>query len=273
MECKLDNITVHYEMFGEGRPIVMLHGWPLDHRHMVSDMEPLFRGRGGWRRIYPDLPGMGKTSGADWITHQDQMLEIVLGFIDAVIPKQRFVAAGNSYGGYVARGLVYRKADLMDGVFIMVPVIVADGAKRTLPPRVTLVEDAALMAELAPDEVEAHKGITVVQSRQMVDFFRSDIIPAVEAADQKFLNKLSENYAFSFDVDALQEPFDKPALLLMGRQDSVCGYRDAWSIFENYPRGTFVVLDRAGHVLGVEQRELFNALANEWLDRVEESAD
>ena len=27
MECKLDNITVHYEMIGEGRPLVVIHGW------------------------------------------------------------------------------------------------------------------------------------------------------------------------------------------------------------------------------------------------------
>jgi pimeloyl-ACP methyl ester carboxylesterase len=56
----------------------------------------------------------------------------------------------------------------------------------------------------------------------------------------------------------------------MSRQDSVVGYRDAWAILENYPRGTFAVLDRAGHFLAAEQEDLFHALAGEWLDRVEE---
>ena len=32
-----------------------------------------------------------------------------------------------------------------------------------------------------------------------------------------------------------------------------------------------VVLDRAGHRLQMEQEKLFNALVDEWLDRVEES--
>jgi len=59
--------------------------------------------------------------------------------------------------------------------------------------------------------------------------------------------------------------------MVMGRQDSACGYHDAWGILENYPRGTFVVLDRAGHVLMIEQRKIFNALVNEWIDRVEEN--
>jgi pimeloyl-ACP methyl ester carboxylesterase len=56
MKCKLERITVNYETFGEGKPIIMLHGWPLDHRIMVNVMEPLFKNRDGWKRIYPDLP-------------------------------------------------------------------------------------------------------------------------------------------------------------------------------------------------------------------------
>ena len=58
-------------------------------------------------------------------------------------------------------------------------------------------------------------------------------------------------------------------LFLLGRQDSVVGYRDAWKIIENYPRATFAILDRAGHILQIEQEELFNSLTNDWLDRVE----
>ena len=93
-------------------------------------------------------------------------------------------------------------------------------------------------------------------------------------ADTEFLTKIRqspENYGFSFDVDALPEPFTAPTLIVTGRQDSSVGYRDAWTILENYPRATFVVLDRAGHGLYVEQEDLFNALVNDWLDRVEES--
>jgi pimeloyl-ACP methyl ester carboxylesterase len=62
-------------------------------------------------------------------------------------------------------------------------------------------------------------------------------------------------------------------LILVGRQDAMVGYRDAWDILKNYPRGTFVMLDRAGHNRQIEQETLFNALVNEWLDRVEESCE
>jgi pimeloyl-ACP methyl ester carboxylesterase len=272
MECRLEDITLYYEVVGEGRPIIMLHGWPLDHRHMMSELEPVFQHRDGWKRVYPDLPGMGRTPGRDWITHQDQMLDIVLDFIDSVIPGQRFVVAGASYGGYLARGVVHERPDLMDGLLLTVPVIHADESERTLPPAVTLVEDPALISELTPTEAEAMQGIAVVQSRELLEWLRTNVFPAIEAADQAFLSTVREDYAFSFDVDPLPEPFAGPTLILMGRQDGVCGCRDAWGIMEDYPRATFAVLDRAGHGLAVEQRCLFNALVDDWLDRVEEYA-
>lgn len=272
MECRLEDITLYYEVVGEGRPIIMLHGWPLDHRHMMSELEPLFQHRDGWKRIYPDLPGMGLTPGRDWITHQDQMLDVALDFIDSVIPGQRFVVAGASYGGYLARGVVHERSDLMDGLLLTVPVIHAYESERTLPPAVTLVEDPALVSELTPTEAEAMQGIAVVQSRELLEWLRANVFPAMEAADHAFLSTVRENYAFSFEVDPLPEPFAGPTLILMGRQDGVCGCRDAWGIVEDYPRATFAVLDRAGHGLAVEQRHLFNVLVSEWLDRVEEYA-
>jgi pimeloyl-ACP methyl ester carboxylesterase len=272
MKCELENITVNYETFGEGKPIIMLHGWPLDHRILVSTMEPLFKDRDGWKRIYPDLPGMGQTPGMDWITCQDQILDIVLDFVHDVVPGQRFVVAGFSYGGYLARGVVFRKSVLMDGLLLIAPVILTDDTQRTIPSHISLVKNPALISELEQNLAEAFQGFAVVQSRELLDSMKAVGWPPRKIADHEFLSKLNENYAFSFEVDTLPEPFGGPTLMLMGRQDSSCGYHDAWSILENYPRGTFVVLDRAGHGLMVEQSDMFNALANEWLDRVEEYA-
>ncbi len=121
MECRVRDIPMYYEEAGAGRPLLLLHGMPLDHRHMVNDMEPLFANRPGWRRLYPDLPGMGKTPAADWITCQDQVLDLVIGFIDAVAPGERFTVAGTSYGGYLARGLVHQRGAQIDGVLMSVP--------------------------------------------------------------------------------------------------------------------------------------------------------
>lgn len=270
MECKLEKLTVYYEQRGEGRPILFLHGWPADHRSMVNDFEPLFEKREGWRRIYPDMPGMGKTRGAAWITNQDQMLDVLLQFIDAMIPGQRFCLAGMSYGGYLAQGVIYKRAAMVDGALFLVPAMGLARQERTLPEQVTLKEDEALLAELAPEEAALFRQTAVVQSRALLDSLKEDIVPARRAADFKFLEKVYEQYQFSFDVTRLPQPFEAPSLFLMGRHDTSVGYRDAWEVMEQYPRASFVVLDRAGHFLAREQKALFLALADEWLARVEE---
>ena len=47
-------IPISVTEIGEGRPVLMLHGWPGDHRFMVHHFEPIFDARPVWRRIYPD---------------------------------------------------------------------------------------------------------------------------------------------------------------------------------------------------------------------------
>lgn len=60
----------------------------------------------------------------------------------------------------------------------------------------------------------------------------------------------------------------KPTLMLTGRQYSAVGYSDLWRIIGNYPWASFVVLDKAGHNLQIDQEGLFNNLITEWLNRV-----
>jgi pimeloyl-ACP methyl ester carboxylesterase len=269
MECQVRDITMYYEEAGTGRPLILLHGSPLDHRHIASDIEPLFANRTGWRRIYPDLPGMGKTRAAEWITCQDQILDLVIGFIDTVASGERFVVGGTSYGAYLARGLVYYRSAQIDGLMLNVPGDAKDAAKKHLPQPLVVHKDETFLAALAPDEQDMREFI-VAQSMELLTDFRHVIGPAVAIADHAFLQRLQD--AFSFDVDSLPNPFPAPALFLTGRHDNWCGYQGTYQLLDNYPRASFAVLDRAGHALAFEQKALFRALVNEWLDRVEEYA-
>jgi pimeloyl-ACP methyl ester carboxylesterase len=273
MECQLTSITIYYQALGEGRPILLLHGAPLDHRALLGCMEPVFRDREGWLRIYPDLPGMGRTQGGDWIASEDQMLQVILEFIDRVIPDQRFALVGHSYASYLARGIVYHRPQSVDGLFLLVPWIVYDWKRRSVPEKVTLVHDRALLAPLDPDDAEGFAFAAVVQDQKHWARYVAEWLPGLQAYDRRFFDRLLEHPPFSFDAeaDATAEPFLRPTLILAGRQDHISGYRDAWDILESYPRATFAVLDRAGHRVQMEQETVFNALVNEWLDRVEES--
>ena len=270
MECKLANSTIYYEVFGEGRPVLVLHGWPIDHRSQVAALEPIFRQRAGWQRFYPDWPGMGKTPAADWIVNQDQMLAVMLDFVDHVIPGKSFTLVGESYGGYMAQGVIYRRAASIDGVMLCAPGMKPNPNR--LPPPTTRIADHDLIVSLSLEDAavfQRYGGMIVAQTRRVIDFFRNDIHPAVISADEQFLTRLEKNCLFPFPVDKLPEPFRKPALILTGRQDAVVGYQEVWDIVENYPLATFAVLDCAGHTLEMERETLYRALVNDWLDRIE----
>jgi len=274
MECALENITIHYEVYGEGKSIIILPGWGLNTRLTAHEIEPYFRGREGWKRIYIDPPGHGKTPGRDWITNQDKILEVLLACIDNLVAGKRFSLMGISLGAYLARGVRLHRADTIDGMAMIIPIIIADDKKRTVPPYKVLVEEPGVSADITPAETDLYD-MAVVHTRRWLDYQRAfPEVPEQEMGDFEFLSRIREqpeNYAFSFDVDHLSEPFSGPALIITGRQDAIAGYRDAWTLLEKYPRATYAVLDRAGHQLE-EKGGLVNALVNEWLDRVKESS-
>jgi pimeloyl-ACP methyl ester carboxylesterase len=272
LQCRLKECTIHYETRGDGKPFIMLHGAGPDRRSMIGCMEPIMRKRKDWLRVYPDLPGMGKTPAEEWITNSDQMLEIIMNFINAVIPDQHFLLAGDSYGGYLACGIVYHATEKVDGLLLMGPVTIADHAKRTLPKHVTLAKSDALPSDLYPEETKMFEPFAVVETPKIFERTRKEILPGLKIADMKFLDRLqARGYAFTFDPDSPPVRFVRPTLILVGRQDSMVGYHDSMRILNNYPRATLAVLDRAGHNLQIEQERLFNCLVNEWLDRVEET--
>lgn len=271
MECKLENITVYYEIYGAGYPVLMIHGWPVDHRIMKGCMEPLFETRPNYKRIYFDVPGMGKTKGEDWIKGTDDYLKIIIEFIEKIIPNEHFIIVGESYGGYLARGLIKKMQNLIDGVLFLVPVIIPYGEQRDLPEPIILIKDKNIVSKLSSFEKEIFEDVATVINQKVWERGKEEGLSGIKIANIEFLEKVKENYAFSFDVELLNDKFTKPTLFLLGRQDSSVGYRDAWKIIENYPRATFAVLDTAGHILQIEQEELFNTLANDWLNRVEYS--
>ncbi len=270
MECKLNKITIYYEIHGEGVPILMLHGFEVDHRVLKGCMEPIFDTTPGFQRIYFDLPGMGKTLCEDWIKNSDQMLDVILEFIDKIIPNQRFIIASESYGCYLARGVISKKFELIEGVLFICPVIFAKPDNRELPKHKILLKDPKLLSNLTKAEAEDFENIAVAQSQRIWEKYRHEFHSGVEVANKDFLELIWDTgYPFSFKVDKIIGKFVKPTLFLMGRQDSIVGYRDAWKIIEYYPRASFVVLDLAGHILQIEQEKLFNALVIEWLERIE----
>ncbi len=274
MTVAVKGIDIYAETHGSGTPILMIHGWGPDHRLMKGCMEPVFRGADdGWERIYFDLPAMGKTKVPPWFRSTDHMLETVIGFMDKVIPERRFLVAGESYGGYLARGLMKALSSRIDGLLLICPIAFPETQAENAPPLQVLEEDRALLESLSPEDRRQFESIHVRRNERVWRRFRDDILPGLKLADQGFLSAhLNRNKLFSDPIDRIDKPYPQPSLILLGRQDSCVGYRDSWKLMENYPRATFAVLDKAGHNLQNEQEGLFQALVREWLERVRQEA-
>ncbi|HEV2237763.1 MAG TPA: alpha/beta hydrolase, partial [Ktedonobacterales bacterium] len=135
---------------------------------------------------------------------------------------------------------------------------------RPLPPRQAVVADPAVAARIGPIA-----NLMVVQTAPMADAMR-DILAQVRSADHAFLERVEAAGSLAVDVDHPPTPYERPTLVITARQDHICGYQDAWDLLPRYPRATFAVLDRAGHLINTEQPTLCHALMREWLDRVEE---
>jgi len=275
MKWETDTATLDWEEYGEGQPIVFLHGWTMNRQVEIDAYEPIFSRRPGWRRIYPDLPGMGRSIGKA-IRNQDDMLAAMEAFLDHRLAGTPFVLAGTSLGGYLARAIAARRRGQVRGLLLKVPAIVADTAKRTLPVVEPLVRNESVMATIDPAEREA-MGPMLVEAPAYVEKsrqrFRALVKPAIDGT-APWVHEIRadpERYGLSFDLAAAERFFTKPTLVITARQDTTAGYRDAWDILESYPRATFAVIDRATHGWPVESADLLAALVDDWLERIEKA--
>jgi len=269
MQVEIDGKRIAYEERGEGRAMVFLHGSPLDRRSMIGAFDPILRRRAGWRRVYPDLPGMGETGAVPGVETQDQVLDLLAQLIQTVAPSGKPAVVGMSYGGFLAQGLAARMGRGLSGLLAVVPSMGERGA-RVLPPSRVIHREPVDFAGLPEASRRSFEDMAVVQTQEHLEGWKRWILPGIGAADHVFLERLDRRYRFSFDHRNLPEPFEAPALFLTGRQDAMCGYEEAWSVLIGYPRASFAVLDRAGHCLNFEQPKLFGALVEEWIDSVEE---
>jgi pimeloyl-ACP methyl ester carboxylesterase len=269
--ANVKGIPVHYAEHGDGSPVLALHGVDVDHREIMGALEPVFADLPGYRRIYPDLPGMGRTPAPEAIDSSDAVVDTLLGLVDAVIGAEPFVVAGHSYGGYLARGITSRRPAQVAGLAVMCSLPDGQGADDPRPGHAVLHAAHGLDVDgaVGPDLAEEFRAYLVVQTPATLRRFQEAVAPGVAVADKAALERIFARWRLGTAPE--QGPaYAGPALILAGRQDAWVGYAGAWRLLEHYPRATFAVLDRAGHALPHEQAGLLGALVAEWLERVRE---
>ncbi|MES5939941.1 MULTISPECIES: alpha/beta fold hydrolase [unclassified Bacillus cereus group] len=268
MLWRIKDAEIYYEIVGEGKPVLIIHGCAPDHRLMMKCMESVFQKYEGYQRIYIDLPGMGKSNAPDWINSSDHILEVLTIFIEEIIPKKDFLLVGESFGGYLARGILSKMFERVNGLLLICPVVVAVKKERRLPDKQIIVQDKEFLNTLTSTERNEFSELAVVANKNTYKRFKEEIKPGLDVANYEFIERLQKNYSLTMEFH--RKKYEKPVLLLAGRQDISVGYRDIIEIIEDYPRATLAVLDMAGHNLQIEQPELFESLVGEWIIRTKQ---
>ena len=256
MKIKLNKATIDYEILGSGTPIVMFNGFATDRKTMMGCMEPIFEDLPGYQRIYFDHPGVGKTKIHNSFNNYIEVLEVVEEFINNVVKGNRCLLAGYSFGGFLARYILAKSPEKIKGLLLICPVVIPN------------LEKANIEQNINTDVIN--------NSVRINERIEKEVKYSMKNTDLEFLEKLRNNVKSNIKDSNSElnndKVYNKPVLILTGKQDKEVGYKDAFKLLDLYPRATFCVLDKAGHNLQIEQDRLFKKLVEEWLMRVKKES-
>ena len=260
MDVRVGEVTVHYSQHGSGRPVVVLHGAGVDHHEAEACFEPAFEGQVGLRRIYPDLPGMGRTAVPETMCSADDVLRLLLDFGDMVGSGSEMLLVGHSAGAYYARAMAALRPVQVAGLALICPLL---PGVRDVPEHRVLVGSGAIGDE-------EFRNYFVIQTPEMLERYERHVAPAAALVDQAAVARIGERSELTAVGAAV---YPGPTLVVAGRLDSTVGYAAAADIAQHHPHASLAVLDDAGHALPHEQPELLRALVADWLHRIRRSPE
>lgn len=259
MEVDAGGVRFSVVEYGRGRPVLVLHGGGVDHREAEACFEPALDGVAGLRRIYPDLPGMGRTAAPDALSSADDVLEVLLGFADAVTGGSPYLLAGHSAGAYFAQAMAARRPEQVAGLALVCPLL----------PGVRDVPEHRVVAGEPGLGDEEFRGYFVLHTPAMLERYERFVAPSATLVDVPAQERMGARWELT---PRPGPPYAGPALVVAGRLDSTVGHAAAAEYAGSLPHATLAVVDDAGHALPHEQPALLRALLAEWLTRVDRQA-
>ncbi len=214
METRAGAITVHHIEHGAGTPVLVLHGAGVDHREPEACFEPVFDGVTGFRRIYPDLPGMGRTP-ATGLESAEDVLDALLEVAGAVGDGTAYLLVGHSAGAYFAQAMAARVPQQVAGLALVCPLL----------PGVHDVPEHSVRGRVGRAWVTRSSAATSSSGApEMLERYERYVAPAAALVDQPALERIGRRWELAA---AAGPAYPGPTLVVAGRQDSVVGYAAA----------------------------------------------
>ncbi|OJG86032.1 hypothetical protein RV15_GL002436 [Enterococcus silesiacus] len=207
-----------------------------------------------YKRIYIDLPGMGKSPAPSNPVNANGLLNNLLKFIDAVIGKETFSVLGYSYGGYLALGIVKLISERIKKLVLLAPVIKTASEQRKLP---KIIERKVEIFEVEEESLfKQYKASAVNVTKNGYEHYIREISSGLSVGDRVFQKTFQKTgYAFDFEKSLFVNPIVCDSLILLGKQDVVVGYEDTLEHQHQFLNSEFILIENAGHNLQLDERQ------------------
>jgi pimeloyl-ACP methyl ester carboxylesterase len=260
MHIQIKGINIALEDRGAGLPLLFIHGYPLNRRIWEPQIEGLADVA---RVIAPDLRGHGDSGVAPAPYNMDMLADDCHALLEALSITGRVVLCGLSMGGYVTFAFYRKYPERVAGL-----ILAATRAGEDSPEGKAGRDKAAALAR--------EGGASAIAESMLPKMFS----PRTYAGRPELVERLSEIMQANSldgilgdlmgmkarpDSTPTLKQIDKPTLILHGSDDQLIPPSEAKVMQEAIPGARLQVLPDAGHLLNLEQPQLFNAAVRKFL--------
>lgn len=249
--------TLAHDDRGTGRPLVLLHAFPLDRRMWEPQIGPLSAVA---RVLAVDLPGFGESPAGSTPLTIDSAAVAVRDFLDAKGITSRVVLGGLSMGGYVALAFARRHPDRLAGLILADtrsgPDDAAGKAKRD--------ETIALATSAGAAGV-----IDQMLPKMLADPPRPDVVTTVRTiATRQSATAVAAALAALRDRPDATPALGRitvPTLVIVGERDAITPPAMSQSLADAIPGSKLVTIPGAGHLSNLENPDAFTTAVREFV--------
>jgi pimeloyl-ACP methyl ester carboxylesterase len=240
--------------------ILLLHGFPFSASMWHEQIE--FLEARGIRALAPDLRGLGENGFDGDVATMDDMARDVAARLDESAVNRAMVC-GLSMGCYVAFEFISLFRSRVDALILCGPRAQGPDASETrsreAQARRALAEGMDFALESISSKLLAQQ--TLAQKPEVVARVREMVLstnPRGAAAAQR---GMAARRDYTRDLSEIEVP----TLIIAGREDGVRTPEDGEFIHRRIGGSKLVVIENAGHLMPMEQPEVFNRVLVDFL--------
>jgi len=235
-KIQVNGISLAYEKLGVGAPLMLIHGFPLDHT-IWNDVANLLKG--DFTLILPDLRGFGQSTTVETLYTMSDMADDLVALLDH-FGIEKTAIAGHSMGGYVALAFAKKYLQRMSGLGLVASQAAADTperkANRYKDADAVAQQGVGLIAEGMTPKLSANAGVQSFVRPLMEGQTPSAVIGALKAmAEREGLFTYLSSVSF-------------PVVLVHGGVDALIPIERAREIKAVLPSARLVELQGIGHM-------------------------